>query len=52
VGFVEVYEELLTFSTVFLYVVLCIVDLCVMIIGSSYFASTISDFLPLNVEEM
>ena len=46
------YEELLTFSTLFLYVVLFIVVLCVMIVGFFYFASTFSDFLVLKVEEI
>jgi TM2 domain-containing membrane protein YozV len=52
VGFVAVYEELLTFSTVFPHVVLFIIVLCVMIVGSCYFALIFSDFLILKVEEM
>jgi hypothetical protein len=52
VGFLEVYEELLTLSTVFPSVVLFIVVLNVMIGGSLYFAPTFSNFLVLKVEEM
>jgi hypothetical protein len=52
VGFVAVYEEMLTFSTVFPHVVLFVIVLCVKIVGSFYFALTFSDFLVLKVEEM